>query len=367
MLTKQQHRMLTSGIEQLALESMMYHVEKDRYLFDYSAAIVNFHKKLVENKLEETFNYDYYLYSFDTLLAENINKDTFKHSDKKAIDKMQNFAESITNRVCNGYIFKPDHLYEFGGKLKIDWSKFNLNQHIRFLKESISHECIAICDYRVMSVGLYDGAHHVIKETKRRGKNLLTEGNSLGCDKKDYNYARKTFNSVKKEVTDILEYNGFIIENIYDAGSLRRKKSVVGDLDLIVNVLGHEKSGVINRHPLDEKRFLEQYNFLFANTLKRNVQTEKIKSFKNIVQFVKEGMQCDVFMCSPTSVPTRRCYWTGSAAHNTLMLYEGFKKDILYSFDYLYDKRRQKFLVPKNEEQIFSVLGVDYKAPELRK
>ena len=220
----------------------------------------------------------------------------------------------------------------------------------------------------MMSFGIYDGSHHVIKESKLNKKSmLLTEGGALGCNKKDYNYAKKVFDIVKEEVTSILEDKGFIVENIYSAGSLRRKKSVVGDLDLIVNILGHKDSGVINRHPLDEKRFLEQYNFLFSNTLKRNVETDKIKSFKNIVQFIKEDMQCDVFMCSPTSIPTRRCYWTGSAAHNVKMLYEGFKRDVIFSFDYLYDKNRQKFLIPKNEKQVFSALGVDYIKPELRK
>ena len=78
-------------------------------------------------------------------------------------------------------------------------------------------------------------------------------------------------------------------------------------------------------------------------------------------------MQCDVFMCTPTSIPTRRCYWTGSAAHNVKMMYEGFKKDILFSFDYLYDKNRGKFLMPKNEKQIFNVLGLEYVKPQDRK
>ena len=49
------------------------------------------------------------------------------------------------------------------------------------------------------------------------------------------------------------------------------------------------------------------------------------------------------------------------------MIYEGFKRNILFSFDYLYDKNKEKFLVPKNEKQVFSVLGVDYKEPESRK
>ena len=368
MLSKRQHAMLVKGIEELALENAMYHVEKDRSVFDYSAAIVNYHKALMENKTHQTKDYDYFLYSFDSLLAESVDLDLFKHSDIKAINKMKLISESICNRVIMGYVYKPNHLYEDNGHLKIDWTKFNLQSHIRFLKESISHEVIQICDRELMNSGFWDGSHHVIKESKLNNRNrLLSEGASLGCDKKDLNYAARVFENVKEEVNDILTSNGFIVENIYSAGSLRRKKNIVGDLDLLVNVIGHEKVGKINRHPLDEKRFLEQYNFLFGNTLRRNVETEKIRAFNNIVQFIKEDMQCDVFMCSPTSLSTRRCYWTGSAAHNVKMLYEGFKKDILFSFDYLYDKNRQKFLVPKNEKQIFSVLGVDYVEPEFRK
>ena len=266
MLTRQQHKMLVKGIEELALENVMYHVEKDRYVFDYSAAIVNYHKALMENKTHQVKDYDYFLYSFDSLLAENIDLDLFKYSDIKAINKMKTIGESICHRAINGYVYKPNHLYEDNGELKIDWTKFNLESHIKFLKESISHECIHICDYKMMSFGIYDGSHHVIKESKLNKKSmLLTEGGALGCNKKDYNYAKKVFDIVKEEVTSILEDKGFIVENIYSAGSLRRKKSVVGDLDLIVNILGHKDSGVINRHPLDEKRFLEQYNFLFSN------------------------------------------------------------------------------------------------------
>ena len=64
-----QHKLLVNSIEQLALEHIMYHVEKDRYLFEYAPAIVNYHKRLVDNSINETFNYDYFLYSFDTILS----------------------------------------------------------------------------------------------------------------------------------------------------------------------------------------------------------------------------------------------------------------------------------------------------------
>lgn len=368
MFSKRQHSLLVKGIEQLALENVMYHVEKDRMIFDYSAAIVNYHKCLMENKVSSTKYFDHFLYDYNTLLSESIEKDLFRYSDLKAMRVMKELSDSIHNRVINGYVYRPSHLYEDNGELKIDWTKFNLEEHIKFLKESISHECISLCDFKHMIYDVYDGSPHFIKEHKlNKNSKLLTEGGALGCSKKDLAYAKKVFNNVKSEVNDILESNGFIIENIYSAGSLRREKNIVGDLDLLVNVVGHEKVGRVNKHPLDEKRFLQQYNFLFANTLKRNVDTEKIQAFKNIVQFIKEGMQCDVFMCSTTSIPTRRCYWTGSAAHNVRMMYEGFKKDILFSFDYLYDKNKQKFLVPKNEKQIFSVLGVDYLEPKFRK
>ena len=362
MLTKKQHSLLVKGIEQLALEQVMYHVEKDRYMFDYSPAIINYHKSLIEGNVHDTFNYNHFLYSFDTLLAESIDKDLFKYSDKKVMKKVVNISDSITDRIANGYIFKPNHIYESLGVLNIDWNRFNISDHIRFIKESISHEVISICDIKIMN-GFYDGSHHLIKEQKT----LIKEGASLGCNKKNYLYAKKVFETTKKEIYDILKENGFIVENIYDAGSLRRKKNVVGDIDFIVNILGHKNAGKVNNHPLDEKRFAEAYQFLFGNTLVRNIDSESKRSFKNIAQFIKEDMQCDVFMCTPTSIPTRRCYWTGSAAHNVKMMYEGFKKDILFSFDYLYDKNRGKFLMPKNEKQIFNVLGLEYVKPQDRK
>ena len=362
MLTKIQHSMLVEGIEQLALEHVMYHVEKDRQIFDYTPAIVNYHKCLVKGNVTETLNYDHFIYSFDTLLAEKVDPSLFKNKDIKVMKKAESISISISDRVVNGYIFKPNHIYESFGELKIDWSKFNLKSHMRFLKESISHEVIAICDFKAMN-GFYDGSHHLIKENK----SLLKESGALGCDKKDYAYAKNVFEKTSKELYAILEENGFIVENVYNAGSLRRKKSTIGDVDLIVNVLGHKNAGKINNNTLDEKRFAESYQFLFGNTLKRNVSSEKVVAYKNIVQFIKEGMQCDVFLCTPTSLPTRRCYWTGSAAHNVSMMYEGFKKDILFSFDYIYDKNRGKFLVPRNEKQVFSALGVDYVKPEDRK
>ena len=361
MLTKQQHSILVKGIEELALEHLMYHVEKDRYLFDYSPAIVNYHKCLISGNVNETFKYDYFIYDFDTMLAENVDINLFNHSNRKYIKKLKNISDSITNRFVNGYIFKPNHIYESLGVLKIDWNKFDILDHIRFLKESIAHEVISFCDFRHLQ-GFYDGSHHLIKESK----NILNESNSMGCGKKSYKYAKRVFENVKKEVDDILTSNGFIVENIYNAGSLRRKKSVIGDLDLIVNVIGHKHLGKINRHPLKEKQFIENYSFLFGNTIKRNIDSEQVKVHNNMIQFIKEDMQCDIFFCTPTSIATKRCYWTGSAAHNVKMLYEGFKKDILFSFDYMYDKNKEIFLIPKNERNIFSILGIDYVKPEDR-
>ena len=96
--------------------------------------------------------------------------------------------------------------------------------------------------------GGWDGSHHLIKEGKQ--KQILSEGSGLRCSRQDYKKARRLFNETKAEIFDVLENNGFIVENIYDAGSLRRKKKEVGDIDLIVNILGHKNAPVIEMHPL---------------------------------------------------------------------------------------------------------------------
>ena len=154
-------------------------------------------------------------------------------------------------------------------------------------------------------------------------RKVLSEGAALGCDKKPYSYARKAFDKTKKDIYSALTREGFIVENVYDAGSLRRKKSIIGDLDFLVNVLGHQKIGLLEGNNPDQERiFTEQYQWLFGQALKKHIVTEVCKTRKNITQFISENMQCDVFLCTPTAIPTRRCYWTGSAAHNVKILYE---------------------------------------------
>lgn len=353
---------LSKAIEQLALEQAMYHVEVDR-VFDYFApVVVDFHKNLIKkNYITEDYQYDHFIYNFDTILSESIDYSLFNNSDTKKINSVREAYSYIIDKIRIGYIYKPNHLVIEGKKCGIDWNKFDLKDHIKFMKESISFYTIKNCDFRVMN-GFWDGSSHVLKENK----SLLKEGNALGCEKKSHEYASKVFENTSDKVKDILEDNGFIIEGIYTAGSLRRKKNVVGDLDLLVNVIGHQDIGRVNRHPLDEKLFTEQFNWQFGNSIKRNIDSEVCKTYKNITQFINEDMQCDIFFCTPTSIPTRRCYWTGSAAHNVKMMYEGFKKNILFSFDYLYDKNRGKFIVPKSEKEVFRVLGVDYTPPQNR-
>lgn len=369
MVNNYQKKILVEGIEQLALEFMQYHVELDRHIFEYSPAIIDFHAKLVNNQINESYKCDYIIYNYDTLLTQNIREDLMSTSSRKHIGLVREVSSYVFDRTKNNYIFRPKHIVINEGYLSIDWPKFNLAEHIRFVKESLMHEVIANLDWRTMN-GWWDGSPHVIKESKlnkQKSKKLLTEGGALGCDKQTYAYAKNVFEIASKEVYDVLTEGGFHVEEIYPAGSLRRQKDIIGDVDLIINITGHDEFGQVTRHPLDEKRFLEQYQWLFGQTLKRGIDSDVVKSYKNISQFIKEGMQCDAFFCTPTSVPTRLCYWTGSAAHNVKMLYEGYKKNIVFSYDYVFDKNKNKFLVPKNERQIFSVLGVDYIEPKERK
>lgn len=362
MTFRHKKKLLANAFEELALECMKIQVQKDRDIYEYAPSIVNFHKNLILGNLQESLNKDFFVYNYDTILREKIDHSSFSVANRKQMNKINSMPLSISERVKNGYLFKPNHLYLENNLVKIDWKKFNLEEHIRFLKESIIHESISICDTNILN-GYWDGSNLLMQKSK----GMINESGALDCDKKPYTYARKVFNKTGKEIYRALSKEGFLVENIYDAGSLRRKKSVVGDIDFIVNIVGHNKLGQLNNNDYrEEKIFTEQYQWLFGNAIKKNIESDICKSYKNITQFISEGMQCDVFFCTPTSIPTRRCYWTGSAAHNVKILYEGFKKDIIFSFDYIYDKNNKKLLKPKNEKEIFNIFGLDYVPPEQR-
>ncbi len=143
------------------------------------------------------------------------------------------------------------------------------------------------------------------------------------------------------------------IEKITPAGSLRRGRETVGDLDILVtgsacvddttraNCIDH----IANYPPL----------------------MDVIARGDNKVSFrVRNGMQIDVRLLSPDSFGAAMQYFTGSKAHNVALRQRALKMGYTLSEYSLALLETEKPVAGKTEEEIYAKLKLDYIPPEMR-
>ncbi|MBL4888908.1 MAG: DNA polymerase/3'-5' exonuclease PolX [Candidatus Lindowbacteria bacterium] len=132
-------------------------------------------------------------------------------------------------------------------------------------------------------------------------------------------------------------------------GSLRRKKEVIRDIDILAATSSPKKL---------VSSFLD-----IAKEIGAKVHNEgEIKvSIRNT-----EGTQIDLRIVSPKEFPTALAYFTGSKAHNTSIRGLAKKKGFTLNEYRLESLKTGKSLSVKSEEELYSKLGLPFIPPEMR-
>ncbi|MBV8052401.1 MAG: DNA polymerase/3'-5' exonuclease PolX [Acidobacteriaceae bacterium] len=143
------------------------------------------------------------------------------------------------------------------------------------------------------------------------------------------------------------------VEKVTPAGSLRRGRETVGDLDILVTGKACCE---------DEAR-----QKLIDHIIKLPGLMEIIARGDNKVSFrLRGGMQVDVRFLAPESFGAAMQYFTGSKAHNVALRQRALKMGYTLSEYSLARVDDQKAVAGKTEEEIYAKLKLDYIAPELR-
>src|SRR5271166_1238339 len=143
------------------------------------------------------------------------------------------------------------------------------------------------------------------------------------------------------------------IEKITPAGSLRRGRETVGDLDILVT-----GKGCID----DESRQkLIEHLLLFPGLMDVIAQGENKVSFRH-----RNGMQVDVRLLPPESFGAAMQYFTGSKAHNVALRQRALKMGFTLNEYSLAKVEDEKPVARKTEEEIYAKLKLDFIPPELR-
>jgi DNA polymerase (family X) len=151
----------------------------------------------------------------------------------------------------------------------------------------------------------------------------------------------------------IKEY-GKGVESITPAGSLRRGKETVGDLDLLL-ILGEG-------HTAQKK-----IDALAEHILKFPRIAQTLAHGENKVSFTLEsGLQVDVRLLEKESFGAALLYFTGSKAHNVAL--RGRANDMGYTLNEyaLATLKAEKPVARRTEEEIYAKLKLEYIPPELR-
>ncbi len=136
------------------------------------------------------------------------------------------------------------------------------------------------------------------------------------------------------------------VEGIEIAGSLRRRKETVGDIDILV----------ISKNPsVIMDFFVKMPNVEFVQS------KGDTKSSVNL----KEGLDCDLRVLDEKSFGAALNYFTGSKEHNVRLRQIAISKGWKLSEYGLFDKTGRQ-IAGKTEEEIYKKLGMDYIEPETR-
>jgi DNA polymerase (family 10) len=135
------------------------------------------------------------------------------------------------------------------------------------------------------------------------------------------------------------------VKDITVAGSFRRRKETVGDLDLLVAV--RKDSPIMER-------------FIGYDEVADVVSRGKTRS----TVVLRSGLHVDLRVVPQVSYGAALCYFTGSKAHNIALRKVAIKKG--YKVNEYGVFKGEKRIGGKTEQEVYRKLGLDYVEPEMR-
>jgi DNA polymerase (family 10) len=154
--------------------------------------------------------------------------------------------------------------------------------------------------------------------------------------------------NVARELTAYISAGVDGIEAITPAGSLRRGRETIGDLDLLVT--GPNAAAALDRVAANPK---------VHEVLGRGVN-------KTSVKLGREGLQVDVRALEHASFGAAMQYFTGSKEHNVALRQRAIRMGFKLSEYGLFRAEDDVRVAGETEEEVYRTLGLDWIPPELR-
>jgi len=158
-----------------------------------------------------------------------------------------------------------------------------------------------------------------------------------------------------------IEKYGKLVESVTPAGSLRRGKETIGDLDLLVTLAEDKKA---KSPPAKRQELVDE---LAKYILKYPGIDQTLAHGENKVSFMLEdGLQVDVRLLEKENFGAALLYFTGSKEHNVAL--RGRANDMGWTLNeyQLATLKGEKHVASRTEEEIYSKLKLEFVPAELR-
>ena len=284
-------------------------------------------------------------YEKAALVIENLDEDIEEVWKKGKLDDISGVGEALTKKISEfletgklGYYEKlkkavPVNMEELGSVSGLGpktimklYKKLNV-KNIKDLEKAAKKHKIQ----KIEGLGpiVEENILKSIEFAKASGKRFLL-GTALDIAEEIKNKLKKLKDVNKIEV----------------AGSLRRKKETIGDIDIIIT----------SKNPGKVMDFFTKMDDI-EDVLAKGPTKASVRL---------EGIQADLRVLPEKTYGAALLYFTGSKQHNIALRKIAIKKGMKLSEYGLFNKKTNKLLAGKTEEECYKKLGLKYIDPEIR-
>jgi len=176
------------------------------------------------------------------------------------------------------------------------------------------------------------------QENIKKGLELYKKGQ----ERRLLGYVLPIAEELKAELDKLKEINKIDI-----AGSVRRRKETIKDIDILI--IGKNK-----------ERIMDYFTSLPV------VSRILAKGYTRSSVILTNNMQADLRVLDPRNYGAALNYFTGSKEHNVRLRQIAIKKGYKFSEYGLFNRKTNRYIAGRTEQEVYKKLGLKYVEPELR-
>ncbi len=253
----------------------------------------------------------------------------------------EGLAKKIEEYVKTGHIKKYDELKK---KYPIDFTSLTKVRGLGSKKAFKLYKELGIKDMKGLQEAIKKNKVRSIEGFGEKSEDVLKKG----VASVEAASSRMLLGTALPEAEAILHklLESKLVERAEIAGSSRRMKETVGDLDILI----------ISEKPEEAMDFATRID---------EVESVLLKGPTKSTVWLKIGLSCDIRVVPKESFGAAMQYFIGNKSHNVKVRQIAIKKGYKLNEYGLFD-RREKIIESQNEAEIYKILGMAYPVPEMR-